>query len=83
MSPINPSGYVLRKIRFSKTKSLNLYLLVSLPTSLPRTDYAKLPCLPRGKRPALAFFSPGFIDGSREAAKTKPCLVLLRRCSLS
>ena len=57
MSPINPSGYVLREIRFSQNyKLLNLYLLVSLRASLPRTDYAKLPCLPRGKRPALAFF---------------------------
>ena len=47
------------KSDFPKTKSLNLYLLVSLPASLPRIDYAKLPCLPRGKRPALAFFSLG------------------------
>ena len=44
------------KSDFPKTKSLNLYLLVSLPASLPRTDYAKLPCMPRGKWPALAFF---------------------------
>ena len=60
------------KSDFPKTKSLNLYLLVSLPASLPRTDYAKLPCLPRGKRPALTFFLVRVcIDGSREAAKTQ------------
>ena len=84
MSPINPSGYVLRKIKFSKTKSLNLYLLVSLPASLPRTDYAKLPYLPHGKRPALAFFQFGFVSMDRaKQQKPKPCLVLLRRRSLS
>ena len=59
------------KSDFPKTKSLNLYLVVSLPASLPRTDYAKLPCLPRGKRPALAFLVRVCIDGSREAAKTQ------------
>ena len=70
------------KSDFPKTKSLNLYLLVSLPASLPRTDYAKLPCLPRGKRPALAFFSPGLYRWiARSSKKPKPRLVLLRRRS--
>ena len=57
------------KSDFPKTKSLNLYLLVSLPASLPRTDYAKLPCLPRGKRPALAFFSPGLYRWTARSSK--------------
>ena len=53
MSPINQKGGVVSsttyivgtysvKSDFPKTKSFNLYLLVSLPTSLPQTDYAKL-----------------------------------------
>ena len=70
MSPINPSGHVLQT-DFSKTKSLNLYLLVSLPASLPRIDYAKLLCLPRGKRPALAFFSPGLYRWITQSSKNQ------------
>ena len=59
------------KSYFPKTKSLNLYLLVSLPASLPRTDYAKLPCLPCGKRPALAFFSPGLYQWIARSSKNQ------------
>ena len=59
------------KLDFPKTKSLNLYLLVSLPASLPRTDYAKLSCLPRGKRPALAFFSPGLYRWIARSSKNQ------------
>ena len=59
------------KSDFPKTKSLNLYLLVSLPASLPRTGYAKLPCLPRGKRPALAFFSPGLYRWITRSSKNQ------------
>lgn len=67
------------KSDFPKTKALNLYFLVSLPASLPRTDYAKLPCLPHGKDPPSPFLVRVCIYGLREAAKTKPCLVLLHR----
>ena len=60
------------KSDFPKTKSLNLYLFVSLPASLPRTDYAKLP-LPavREKTRPRLFLVRVCIDGSREAAKTQ------------
>ena len=54
--PYKPVATYSVKSDFPKTKLLNLYLLVSLPASLPLTDYAKFPCLPHGKRPALAFF---------------------------
>ena len=47
------------KSDFPKTKSLNLYLLVSLPASLPQTDMPNSPACRTGKDPASPFFSPG------------------------